>query len=1308
MAINLDLLIRVVADQAKRELAAVAAGADTVSDAAQGVQSSGEQAGQGLDRVGTAGAEAASAIGTVATRARESAEAERDLATANTAVAGTSQAGAAGQQAVGIAADASAHALRAANQQVTIGVAEFTALAATAGRTATALAGARDGVTGLTTNMGRQVTEMLATRRETEAWQAELDGVRARFNPLFAASRQYEQELRLIAAAERDGAISAMEAAAARDRAAMAMAPLNNQMQQHVQSLGAARAANANLIAQGNDIIMMAMAGQAPLMLALQQGTQVSQIIGSVRAEGGSLSKILGGAFLGLLNPVNLATIAIIGLGAAGVQWLMSLKSETKSLEEQMKDLEATLGRVKASMDILADSRLEDRFGSMAGPVREMTRVLLELDRAAELKQLQAALDGVLKKEVDPSIWQKMGQGFVSGIAAGAGGGATAAYLAQQDLRAQNYASLNVANSYEDFQVRQSTIMAAAKRGERDVVVKEIESLAGAMTGGGAFTDMSEEAQSLLTSLGQLALKTAEIEAAFNGSAKESRLSREVNSISLAYRQQAELAQAQIAFGEDSAQVEALRSQHAREALQLRLQEAGVVAGSVREQQALADFESARAAEAQVAETRRQASIGAVIGEMTQQLSLSDAILSYGENSLQVEELRASQARDLQLARLEELGAGEDVLAQARQLLEADRRRVMAIREAATARRVDDMMAELVREAEIRRAILQHGEDSLAVKKLQIAAERDAYAQQLAAMEISEITRRNMMAQWEAARGLASADPFGVLGAGRDLMQDQQDRAAQLRLEIDLAGQSAAVRERVLALYRAEREIRDRGIDASGDMASQIRATALDNLALEQQLNRLTDAWGRVDDAAGSAIDRMVDGLTGGDLGDALRETGAELLNFWSEMALKNPLKNAMLGTDLPTMQDVGGWGGIMGRLFGAAGPQDPASGLAISSMSAASMAVTTPIVHLNAGNIAGFPAGAVGGTIHGSGIGMGPGSANVQGQIWQFFAQKGLQPHQVAAIMGNASAESAFNPLAVGDGGTSFGLFQHHAERGQGLLSAVGGQAGLGNVQAQLEYVWQELLTGERGVLQKLMAAPDVYSATQAFVGFERPQGWSAGNPTGAMHWDQRLASAEAAMAKFEGTVASAGQGLGQLGTGMQGFGASLSQMIQGVGAQHGAGGILAGGLLSGLGSLIGIPGFDRGGWTGSGHPSDVAGLVHAEEYVFDAATTRRIGVANLEAIRRGAMPGYRTGGFVTGGRPPISREAREEMAQSARAAAAPPEQQVTFNMNVSGTGDAQIMAGVQAAMQETMDYYDRNIFAGRVRMVLNDPRGE
>jgi hypothetical protein len=47
---------------------------------------------------------------------------------------------------------------------------------------------------------------------------------------------------------------------------------------------------------------------------------------------------------------------------------------------------------------------------------------------------------------------------------------------------------------------------------------------------------------------------------------------------------------------------------------------------------------------------------------------------------------------------------------------------------------------------------------------------------------------------------------------------------------------------------------------------------------------------------------------------------------------------------------------------------------------------------------------------------------------------------------------------------------------------------------------------------------------------------------------------------------------------------------------------------------------GFQRGGYTGDGNPNDAAGPVHRQEFVFDAAATRRIGVPALEAMRSGA----------------------------------------------------------------------------------------
>lgn len=47
---------------------------------------------------------------------------------------------------------------------------------------------------------------------------------------------------------------------------------------------------------------------------------------------------------------------------------------------------------------------------------------------------------------------------------------------------------------------------------------------------------------------------------------------------------------------------------------------------------------------------------------------------------------------------------------------------------------------------------------------------------------------------------------------------------------------------------------------------------------------------------------------------------------------------------------------------------------------------------------------------------------------------------------------------------------------------------------------------------------------------------------------------------------------------------------------------------------------GFRSGGYTGGGDPNAVVGDVHGQEYVFDAAATKRIGVGNLEQMRSGA----------------------------------------------------------------------------------------
>lgn len=72
---------------------------------------------------------------------------------------------------------------------------------------------------------------------------------------------------------------------------------------------------------------------------------------------------------------------------------------------------------------------------------------------------------------------------------------------------------------------------------------------------------------------------------------------------------------------------------------------------------------------------------------------------------------------------------------------------------------------------------------------------------------------------------------------------------------------------------------------------------------------------------------------------------------------------------------------------------------------------------------------------------------------------------------------------------------------------------------------------------------------------------------------------------------------------------------------------------IVSNISTISGV-GFATGGYTGPGGKYDPAGIVHKGEYVFDKASTNRIGVTQLDALRNGkpldatlSRPGYGTG---------------------------------------------------------------------------------
>ncbi len=172
----------------------------------------------------------------------------------------------------------------------------------------------------------------------------------------------------------------------------------------------------ANLAAQFNDIGQMLMAGQSPLMLAVQQGTQITQVLGPLGAKGAVTA--LGEAFVSLLSPVNLLTLGAIAGGAALVQWLSSAKEEARTLADALDEVEASLKDLERLSEKAAAplSSFRREFGDAAGQAKELYAVMADIARLDALDRLDAAARK-LKEEFSGGWFSGGLQGYLDQLA---------------------------------------------------------------------------------------------------------------------------------------------------------------------------------------------------------------------------------------------------------------------------------------------------------------------------------------------------------------------------------------------------------------------------------------------------------------------------------------------------------------------------------------------------------------------------------------------------------------------------------------------------------------------------------------------------------------------------------------------------------------------------------------------------------------------------------------------------------------------------------------------------------------------------
>lgn len=162
----------------------------------------------------------------------------------------------------------------------------------------------------------------------------------------------------------------------------------------------------SNLSAQINDIGVMLAAGQSPFMLAVQQGTQINQVF---REMGGGVGavKAMGVALMSMINPMSLATIAFIGLGATGVQWLMNLGEEAEDFADVLSDVEKQIKAVDEAQKAanVTFSQMGQAFGNYSPLMKDILNDMLALEKIKLADKFSKEAKAIKEMVAVESFW---------------------------------------------------------------------------------------------------------------------------------------------------------------------------------------------------------------------------------------------------------------------------------------------------------------------------------------------------------------------------------------------------------------------------------------------------------------------------------------------------------------------------------------------------------------------------------------------------------------------------------------------------------------------------------------------------------------------------------------------------------------------------------------------------------------------------------------------------------------------------------------------------------------------------------------
>ncbi|WP_042695019.1 tape measure protein, partial [Azospirillum sp. B506] len=217
------------------------------------------------------------------------------------------------------------------------------------------------------------------------------------------------------------------------------------------------------------------------------------------------------------------------------------------------------------------------------------------------------------------------------------------------------------------------------------------------------------------------------------------------------------------------------------------------------------------------------------------------------------------------------------------------------------------------------------------------AAEVAEQAHTLALKEGEEGTQRYSEAKAHYIELLTRAQQLESAAAAGPLLQQQRDQLELGRQQLQLIGASADRRAVELARTQALIDLREHNIDAASREGqaylANAEALARQNLALE----RTNAAYQELEQFGDRSFDAILQKLSAAgkstmSWADAIGTVSVELQQLALKMALINPIKNWVMGSNLPTVFDLfGGSGGQTGQAGQGSGVTGALSNAALS-----------------------------------------------------------------------------------------------------------------------------------------------------------------------------------------------------------------------------------------------------------------------------------------------------------------------------------------------------------------------------------------